>query len=86
MSRMTIKPTRKAVHAAAVDLGVTLGETDGYFREWTAEAPGNLVFAATGTHSVVAEAITMREVWQFLAEDMSMGLEECIYGPDCEGH
>lgn len=70
-------------------LGVEIRRNDSA-EELTVEAPRGKHFAACGTHELVASkdgwlgAITWKDLYRAIAEDMALGLEDCnSENPDC---
>jgi len=78
-------PKRLAEKLAA-EMGVDLQAGGGNLFEVTAEAPPGTIFAATGTHGVVAQVEANRpaaDAWRAILSDLRGGLIACG-DPGCE--
>jgi hypothetical protein len=78
---------KQKVLAKAQELGVEVQQGRG---EVVMEAPGRMVFGATGTHGVVASVWddeTMVDQWKKSLADLKYGLDECSQSECdiCEG-
>ena len=78
------KSSRMAVAKRAAALGVTIesAESNGSLFDIVLDA-GERVFAASGTHSVVAQDAYAAEAWGLVMEDLEMGV---VDGPCEDGY
>lgn len=79
--------TARQVRKRAAELGVTIEDncdhmSTNWMQDVTIDAPRGFVFGTTGTHHCVATkgcggVIPKGEVWGYVLDDMSMGLQPC---------